>query len=239
MTEKLYWNDAYAKDFEANVVKVDGNKVVLDKTLFYPTGGGQPHDTGKIIHGNDEYKVIDVYSENNEIVHVLDRNPSFNQNDKIKGEIDWDRRYRLMRLHTAIHLLDGVIEKYYGSGMLTGGQIYEDRARIDIDMQDLNKEKAEQIIEEANKVAEEGHEVNAMFLPRDEALKIERLARTETGRELIKNLENVRVVEIKGLDMQADGGTHVKNTKEIGKIRLSKFENKGKHNKRLEIVLEL
>lgn len=236
MTEKLYWKDMYAKEFEAKVVSSKGNELILDRTLFYPTGGGQPNDTGKIIYNGAEYNVIDV-RQDGDIVHVLDKEINAKEGDTLKGIIDWERRYKLMRYHTAIHLLDAVIEKNYGAGMLTGGQIYEDRARIDIDMPDLNREKAEQILEEANKVASEGHDVIARFIPKEEALKIERLARTETGKELIKNLDEVRVVEIKDLDMQADGGTHVKNTKEIGTIKLSKFENKGKHNKRVEIVL--
>ncbi len=236
MTEKLYWKDMYAKEFEARVVSSKGNELILDRTLFYPTGGGQPNDTGKIIYNGAEYNVIDV-RQDGDIVHVLDKEINAKEGDTLKGIIDWERRYKLMRYHTAIHLLDAVIEKNYGAGMLTGGQIYEDRARIDIDMPDLNREKAEQILEEANKVASEGHDVIARFIPKEEALKIERLARTETGKELIKNLDEVRVVEIKDLDMQADGGTHVKNTKEIGTIKLSKFENKGKHNKRVEIVL--
>lgn len=236
MTEKLYWKDMYAKEFEAKVVSSKGNELILDRTLFYPTGGGQPNDTGKIIYNGAEYNVIDV-RQDGDIVHVLDKEINAKEGDTLKGIIDWERRYKLMRYHTAIHLLDAVIEKNYSAGMLTGGQIYEDRARIDIDMPDLNREKAEQILEEANKVASEGHDVIARFIPKEEALKIERLARTETGKELIKNLDEVRVVEIKDLDMQADGGTHVKNTKEIGTIKLSKFENKGKHNKRVEIVL--
>ncbi|MGC8699630.1 MAG: alanyl-tRNA editing protein AlaXM [Candidatus Micrarchaeia archaeon] len=236
MTEKLYWKDMYAKEFEAKVVSSKGNELILDRTLFYPTGGGQPNDTGKIIYNGAEYNVIDV-RQDGDIVHVLDKEINAKEGDTVKGIINWERRYKLMRYHTAIHLLDAVIEKNYSAGMLTGGQIYEDRARIDIDMPDLNREKAEQILEEANKVASEGHDVIARFIPKEEALKIERLARTETGKELIKNLDEVRVVEIKDLDMQADGGTHVKNTKEIGTIKLSKFENKGKHNKRVEIVL--
>ena len=238
MTEKLYWNDAYAKEFSAKITKINGNEVVLDKTLFYPTGGGQPNDTGKITCNGNEYKVVDVKSNNDEIIHVLDRNPDAQVGDTVSGAIDWNRRYKLMRLHSAIHLIDGILENKYNSSMITGGQIYEDRARIDIDMQELNREKAEELISEANKVAKEGHEIQARFIPRDEALKIERLARTETGKELIKNLDVVRVVEIKDLDMQSDGGTHVKNTNEIGTIKLSKFENKGKHSKRIEIVLE-
>ncbi|MGB9732444.1 MAG: alanyl-tRNA editing protein AlaXM [Candidatus Micrarchaeia archaeon] len=238
MTEKLYWQDPYAKEFNAKIAKLNGNEVILDRTLFYPGGGGQPNDMGKLVCNGEEYRVVGARVENDDIVHILDRQLNAKEGDEVKGEIDWERRYKLMRLHTAIHLLDAVIEKKYSSGMLTGGQIYEDRARIDIDMQDLNREKAAEIISEANKVAEEGHEVIARFIPKDEALKIERLARTETGKELIKNLESVRVVEISGIDMQADGGTHVRNTKEIGKIILSKFENKGKHNKRVEIILE-
>ncbi|MGC8710028.1 MAG: alanyl-tRNA editing protein AlaXM [Candidatus Micrarchaeia archaeon] len=238
MTEKLYWNDMYAKEFDAKVIAARGNELVLDKTLFYPTGGGQPNDTGRIIHNGVEYKVTDVKGSNDDIVHFLDNAIDAHSGDSITGIIDWERRYMIMKYHTAIHLLDAIIEKNYGSGMLTGGQIYEDRARIDIDMQDLNREKAQEIIDTTNKVAAEGHEVIARFITRDEALKMPRLARTDPGSELIKNLDVVRVVEIKDVDVQADGGTHVSNTKEIGSIELSKYENKGKHSKRVEITIK-
>jgi misacylated tRNA(Ala) deacylase len=238
MTDKLYWNDMYAKDFTAKIVKSERNELVLDRTLFYPTGGGQPSDTGKIIYNGAEYKVTEVRSSNVDITHFLDKEINAKQGEEVAGSIDWERRYKIMKYHTAIHLLDAIIEKYYGSGMLTGGQIYEDRARIDIDMQDLNRDKAQEIIEKANKVAAEGHDVVARFITKDDASKIPRLARTDPGNELIKNLDVIRIVEIKDIDMQADGGTHVRNTKEIGSIELSKYENKGKHSKRVEIIIK-
>ena len=238
MTEKIYLHDAYAKDFEAKVTKVEGASVVLDKTAFYPTGGGQPGDTGFLEINGNRFNVIDVRKAGEEVIHVLDKTQGIEVGAETKGHIDWEKRYAHMRLHTAIHLLDGIIEKYFNAGMLTGGQIYDDRARIDIDMQDLTREKAEEIIKKANEISAEGHEIIVKEISRDEALSIPRLSRTAPGRELISKLDVVRVVEIVGVDEQADGGTHVRNTKEIGRIVLGKYENKGKHNKRVEITLE-
>ncbi|MEM3405255.1 MAG: alanyl-tRNA editing protein [Candidatus Micrarchaeaceae archaeon] len=238
MTEKLYWKDQYMREFESKVTKVEGNKLYLEGTAFYPTGGGQPADTGRIIINGKEYRIADVANEGGEIAHISDTVFDVEAGAIAKGIIDWDRRYMHMRLHTAIHLLDAIVEKFYGSGMITGGQIFDDRARIDIDMPDLNKEKAAEIIARANSIAAEGHKVIAREIGKDEALGIERLARTEPGRELIKSLDKVRIVEIEGLDMQADGGTHVRNTSEIGTILLSNYENKGRHSKRVEIRLQ-
>ncbi len=237
MTEKLYWNDSYMKEFDAEVVSAEGSEVVLDKTAFYPTGGGQPNDTGILEINGKQYSIVDVKKDGDKIIHVASESVAASAGDKVKGKIDWQRRYMLMRYHTAIHLIDAVVEKYYKSGMLTGGQIYVDRARVDFDMQDLNREKAEEIIGKANEVAKEGHDVVSREISASEASKVPRLARTEPGNELLQNLEKVRVVEIVGLDAQADGGTHVRNTKEIGTITLSNYENKGKHSKRVEIKL--
>jgi misacylated tRNA(Ala) deacylase len=237
MTEKLYWRDMYQKEFEARVVKVLGNSVVLDRTCFYPTGGGEPNDTGRLMINGAEYGITDVKKEGEEITHYSGTAFNAKAGDAVRGVIDWDRRYAYMRLHTAIHLLDAVVEKFYASGMITGGQIYDDRARIDIDMQGLNREKLQEILDKTNSIAREGREVVARMISREEALKDPRLARTEPGKALINSLDSIRVVEIVGLDEQADGGMHVRNTSEIGAITLSKYENKGSHNKRVEITL--
>ncbi|MEM0201812.1 MAG: alanyl-tRNA editing protein [Candidatus Micrarchaeaceae archaeon] len=238
MTEKLYWKDQYMREFESKVTKAVGNRIYLESTAFYPTGGGQPADTGKLFINGKEYKINDVESEGDEIVHISDAVFDVQAGASAKGMIDWDKRYMHMRLHTAIHLLDAIVERFYGSGMITGGQIFDDRARIDVDMPELNKEKAAEIITKANAEAAKGYRVSAREIDKDEALKMERLARTEPGRELIKSLDKVRVVEIEGLDMQADGGTHVRNTNEIGTMLLSNYENKGRHSKRIEIRLQ-
>lgn len=235
MTRKLYWEDAYTKEFDAGVVKSAGNDVVLDQTAFYPTGGGQQNDTGKLVANGKEFKVIDVRKEGEEVIHVLESN-EFPVGAAVRGLIDWDRRYALMKHHTAVHILGAIVANKY-NGNATGGQIYENKAHIDFDCPQLNKELAGTIVEECSRVAMEGHSVNSRFISREEALNTPELVRTEPGRELIKGLSMVRVVEIVGFDIQTDGGTHVMNTKEIGKISLGGFDNKGSKRKRIEIVL--
>lgn len=236
MTEKLYWNDAYLKEFEAKLTEIAQNTVVLDRSAFYPTGGGQPNDTGTLYIGNDAYTVLDVKKEGDKIIHVLAKQPMSNVGDGVKGIIDWQRRYAHMRYHTAVHVIDGIIEKDYG-GMATGGQIYETRARVDFDLPSLNADTALAIIAKAQTVINEGHRISARVIKREEALKIPNLARTEPGKELIKSLPEVRVLDIEGFDVQSDGGTHVANTKEVGTIQLKKVESKGTHRKRMEILL--
>lgn len=237
MTEKLYWDNAYLKEFEAKVIKIEGNAIYLDRTAFYPTSGGQPNDTGKILANGKEYRIIDVRKQSDEILHICETAPEIKVGDPINGLIDWERRYALMRLHTAIHLLDAVIERDYKSGMITGGQIYVDRARVDVNMEGLTREKVQEVIERCNAVAKEGHDVITKQITREEALNNPRIARTEPGKELIKSPPVIRVVEIVGIDEQMDGGTHVKNTKEIGELKMRAYENKGTFNKRIEVAL--
>lgn len=237
MTERLYWADSYIRKFDAQITEIVGNKVFLDRTAFYPGGGGQPNDVGSLIINGKNIVVAEARNENNDIVHIVEDTSQLSKNAKITGEINWDLRYSYMRYHTALHTIDAVIERDYGSGFSTGGQIYSDRARLDLDMQELTKELAIEIIEKTNTEAARGHDVIAREISSEEALKIPNIARTETGIELIKRLKTVRVIEIEGLDAQADGGTHLRNTKEIGRIALAKLENKGRRNKRLEIVL--
>ena len=237
MTEKLYWKDAYTREFEAEVAKADGKRLILDKTIFYPTGGGQLNDTGTVTAQDGEtYRVVDVKQEGDEIVHFLDRE-FVSGASSIKGSIDWERRYSLMRYHTAVHVVGATMEKEYHA-KFKGGMIYVDRAHIDWDMPELNRELSGKIIERSNAVIAEDRRVISRFISRDEALGIPDLVRTEPGRELIKRLEAVRIVEIEGFDTQTDGGTHVANTKEIGIVALSGFENKGAHSKRMEISLQ-
>ncbi|MGC8478477.1 MAG: alanine--tRNA ligase-related protein [Candidatus Micrarchaeia archaeon] len=236
MTEKIYLEDAYAKEFDAVVVERKGNALILDRTVFYPTGGGQPCDTGVIESNEKTYKVIETKKEGEEVLHVIEGEANLNPRDSVHGRIDWERRYMHMRLHTAIHVLDAVMEKR-NAGVITGSQIYDDRARVDFNLPEMNREVASKILEDTQKVIDEGRKVYPKVLKKDEALGIENLSRTEPGRKLLESLEEVRVIVIEGFDMQMDGGTHVSNTKEIGKLVLAKFENKGSHNKRIEITL--
>ena len=236
MTERLYLKDMYQKEFDATVTKTEGNKIWLDKTAFYPTGGGQPNDTGKLTSNGKEFKVIDVLKDGDCVTHTLENGDGIKPGDIIKGTINWEKRYAYMKYHTSIHIFDGiVISQHASEGLSTGSQIYQDRARIDFDMPQLNKELAQQILDQTNKIISEGRRILVRVVDRDEALKIPNLVRTEPGRELIKRLDTVRIVEIEGLDMQMDGGLHVLNSKEIGRLTLSAFTNKGSHSKRVEL----
>jgi misacylated tRNA(Ala) deacylase len=239
MLEKLYLKDMYLKEFNARITKVDGNKVTLDRTAFYPTGGGQPNDTGRITANGKEYNVTDVKKDSADVVHTLENAEGLKVGDDVKGVIDWEKRYAYMKYHTSIHIFDGiVITQHSNSGLSTGSQIYADRARIDFDMPDLTRELAQEILDQTNKVIEEGRRIIVKEVGRDEALQMPNLVRTEPGRELIKRLDNVRIVEIEGLDMQMDGGLHVLNSNEIGRLALSSFTNKGSHSKRVELEIE-
>ena len=227
-TKKLYLDDPYLKNFEANVIYAKDNEIVLDRTAFYPEGGGQPYDTGKIINEN-EFSVIEVRKENEYVVHKLDRN--FTGSLKVKGEIDWDRRYAHMRHHTAIHIMSGVLYKKYNA-RITGSQIYTDKARMDVNY-DLKKEDLSVIEKEANQIVEMNLNVNIKYIKRSEMKQD--LVRVRE--DLLPDVDIIRVIEIEGFDMQADGGTHVRKTGEVGKIVISKYENKGKNNKRIYLNL--
>ena len=234
MTETLYLQDAYTKEMDARVLSISNNEVELDRTVFYPSGGGEPCDTGHLQIGPETYSVAEVKKEGDRILHVLDRHAPVDVNTAVHGTIDWDKRYAYMRYHTATHVIDGIILNKY-NGVFTGGQIYSDRAHDDFDMPGLNRELALKILQEAQQVIDEGHPVVARTLSNEEALKIPDLVRTNPGRELIQRLQHVRVVEIVGFDSQMDGGLHVANTREIGKLELMDFENKGAHRKRIGI----
>src|SRR5271157_5655137 len=216
MTIPLYWRDAYLKEFDSKIERVEGSRIVLAETAFYPTGGGAPNDTGKLTVNGEELKVVDVKKEGGEIVHIVDSETRASAGDGAHGAIDWDRRYHIMRYHTALHLLDAVIERDYQSCRITGGQIFVDRARMDLDFPDLNRELLQRIIDDTNAVAREGHRVIAREISRADALGMPNLARTEPGRLMIMRMDTVRLIEIEGLDVQMDGGVHVANTAEIG-----------------------
>ena len=235
-TELLYSTDAYVRSFDASVVEItpDGG-VVLDRTAFYPTGGGQPHDLGTLTWEGGSGMVVEVRKSGPLVVHRLDGEPP-PVGARVHGEIDWDRRYALMRHHTALHSMSGVIFQLFGA-TVTGGQMYPDRARMDFLLPDLSAERLKRIEEQTNELLSEGHPVSIRFLPRDEAFQIPDLIRTKINL-LPEGIDVIRVVNIEGVDQQADGGTHVANTREVGRVRITGSENKGKGNKRLEIALE-
>lgn len=228
----------YLKDFDAVVQSVEGNQVILDSTAFYPTGGGQPYDTGFLNGSGSRYEIMDVIKKGQDVAHVVSGDNVPAVGDKVHGTIDWGRRYAHMRYHTAIHIMDGVVNRDYSDrGLITGSQIYEDRCRVDFDLPGITKEMAEEIIGKTNDVIHAGHDVHAREISREEAEKISGLARTAPGKELIKSLDIVRIIDIAGFDMQADGGTHVSNTREVGTILFKGIQSKGAHNKRVEFIL--
>ncbi len=240
MTDKVFLREMNRKEIDCMVTKVRDDGVFLDRTVFYATGGGQPCDTGKLISpSGKEFNVTDVRKEGDDILHVIENAPEISEGDRFHGIIDWNRRYAHMRYHSAIHVLDGIVSSGFSQeGMLTGGQIYEDRARIDLDLNNFSREMVEDILEKSNAFIKEGHHIYQREVPREEALAMTNLARTEPGRRLIESLDVVRIIVIDGLDEQADGGTHVQDSREIGKIVLKKIESKGKRNKRVEFFLE-
>ncbi|MVT13197.1 MAG: alanyl-tRNA editing protein [Euryarchaeota archaeon] len=227
-TLKLYLDDPYLIEFESNVMEYNGKILVLERTAFYPEGGGQPCDTGKIL-GNREYNVIKVFKEGDIVYHELDS--EFFGEKNVRGVIDWEKRYLHMRHHTAIHILSGILFKDYGA-RITGSQIYTDKARMDINYE-LGKDKLPEIEAKANDIVKKGLDVVWYYIDRKDFK--EDMVRIRE--DLLPGDEKLRIVEIKGFDLQADGGTHVKNTAEVGTIKISKYENKGKMNKRIYINL--
>ncbi|CAA9451643.1 MAG: Ser-tRNA(Ala) deacylase @ Gly-tRNA(Ala) deacylase [uncultured Rubrobacteraceae bacterium] len=235
MTTELFLEDSYLKEFRADVEKIDGREVVLGGTAFYPGGGGQPADKGTIGIGPVNAAVVDVRREGRGIVHVLDRAIPDTVRE-LKGALDWARRYAHMRYHTALHVLSGVIWKGFDA-RVTGGQMRADRARMDFS---FPGEWTAQVVGEIERLTNEAlagnRPVKVYGLPREEALKNPDLIRTQANL-VPERVEIVRIVEIEDLDTQADGGTHVANTREVGEIGITAHKSKGRHNKRVEFVL--
>ena len=236
MTELLHLTDSYLREFEATVLEVEGSKVILDRTAFYPQGGGQPSDVGTLLDDEGQtYRVLKVTKKGGRVFHKLDREPP-PAGTRVHGKIDWERRYQLMRTHTALHILCGVIFRDYGASV-TGGNMESLKARMDFELEHMSADFAQEVEGKINREVEAAHIVKISVLPREEAFQIPDLIRTKINL-LPEGIKEVRVVEIEGLDMQADGGTHVANTKEVGRIRVVGHESKGRINKRLRIALE-
>jgi misacylated tRNA(Ala) deacylase len=235
MTELLYQTDSYLREFDAVVTGVDGQAVALDRTAFYPGGGGQPSDTGILTSGDRTWQVTKVRKAGPDVWHELDGEPP-EVGAAVHGVIDWDRRYKLMRIHTALHILCGVIWRDYGA-LVTGGNMTPERARMDFEFERMQKELVQEIEEKVNAEVEAARDVRIAILPREEAFKIPDLIRTKINL-LPESIREVRTVEIVGLDLQADGGTHVANTREVGRIKIVDYKSKGRINKRLVIELE-
>ena len=231
----MFLEDSYLKEFRSDVVRVGGREVVLARTAFFPGGGGQPADKGALGIGPVNAAVVDVRREGGSIVHVLDRAIPDTVKE-LKGALDWERRYAHMRHHTALHVLSGVIWKEFGA-KVTGGKMYADRARMDFSFPgEWTVEVVGEIERLTNAALAEERPVRVYELPREEALKNPDLIRTQINL-VPERVKTVRIVEIEGLDTQADGGTHVANTKEVGGIEITGHKSKGRQNKRIEFTL--
>jgi misacylated tRNA(Ala) deacylase len=237
MTTPLYQTDSYLREFEAKVVEVNGddNSIALDQTVFYPGGGGQPCDTGIIIIDGNQVNASRVKRQAELIFHKLDGDlPEVGVT--VKGVINWDRRYQLMRTHTAFHILCGVIWRDYRASV-TGGNMEPLKGRMDFEFETMRQELVKEIERNVNAEVANARDVIIKILPREEAFQIPDLIRTKINL-LPERITEVRTVEIAGLDLQADGGTHVANTKEVGKIRVTDYKSKGRINKRIHLELE-
>jgi misacylated tRNA(Ala) deacylase len=241
-TELLYQRDSSlrAMDAVATAVNPAERLVLLDRTVFYPGGGGQPHDTGRLTRPSDgqTWPVVAARKGDGGVWHELGGDAALPAiDDRLRGELDWERRYRLMRTHTALHALCGVVFRDYGA-LVTGGNMAPDRARMDFEMDsaDFTPQRVAEIEQRANEALAANRDVRVQILPREEAFQIPDLIRTKINL-LPDGITEVRTVEIVGLDLQADGGTHVQNTREVGGLRVVGTRSKGKANKRLEIEL--
>jgi misacylated tRNA(Ala) deacylase len=232
MTDPLYHTDAYLKEFEATVIAVEGGAIALDRTAFYPGGGGQPNDVGAVTTGERSWPVTKVRKAGDRIWHELAGEPP-SVGTLVHGAVDWERRYKLMRTHTAMHILCGVIFRDYGASV-TGGNMEPLRGRMDFEFETMRQELVKEIEEKINLEVAAARPTRIKILPRAEAFAIPDLIRTKINL-LPEGIAEVRTVEIVGLDLQADGGTHVANTSEVGRIRVVDYKSKGKINKRIEI----
>jgi misacylated tRNA(Ala) deacylase len=226
LTKKLYWDQPYSQEFTGNVVSVEGARIELDQTLFYPRGGGVAFDTGVL----GDLKVIETIKDDDKIWHTLESAPNFKQGQTLTGRLDWDRRHRLMRMHTAGHLLSALFFSR-ANCRITGNQIDVDRSRMDFNLEEFDRARIETYVDEGNRLISNDAPVKTYFLDREEALKLPEMVKLAEAAPPAD--QKLRIVEITGIDKQADGGLHVAHLKEIGKIQLLKLENKGKTNRRL------
>jgi misacylated tRNA(Ala) deacylase len=239
MTTLLYQADSYVQAFDATVTAVDAanHGVILDQTAFYPGGGGQPADHGTLSLDGVTFIVKRARKIDNQIVHLLEGDaPLPAPGTALHGQIDWERRYQLMRTHTAMHILCGVVFRDYGASV-TGGDMEPLKGRMDFEFETMHKELVQDIEAAINQEMASGRDVKTAILPRAEAFQIPDLIRTKINL-LPEGIREVRIVEITGLDLQADGGTHVRNTSEVGPIHVTDYKSKGKINKRIYVALD-
>ncbi len=239
MTELLYQTDSYLQEFDSKVTAIDSDNhaVALERSAFYPGGGGQPADRGFLTYGDTKFTILKAKKIGSDVFHFVDGDaPLPEVGSTIQGQIDWERRYKLMRTHTAMHVLCGVIFRDYGASV-TGGDMNPLKGRMDFEFETMQCELVQAIQTAINKEAVRGLPVRVKILPREEAFQIPDLIRTKINL-LPEGIRQVRVVEIVGLDLQADGGTHVSNTSEVGNMRVVDYKSKGKINKRIYLEIE-
>jgi misacylated tRNA(Ala) deacylase len=237
MTDLLFQTDSYLQEFTATVVAVNPQEgtIALDRTAFYPGGGGQPHDLGLLRVQEHPLRVTRVKQQAGQVWHWLDGTlPAIGT--AVTGQLDWHRRYKLMRTHTALHILCGVVWRDYGA-LVTGGNMEPLQGRMDFEFETLRRELVQEIEARVNAEVAQGREVRVKILPRQAAFQIPDLIRTKINL-LPEGITEVRTVDIVGLDLQADGGTHVASTREVGHIRIVDYKSKGQINKRLHIALD-
>ena len=231
MTKLLCLTDSYAQECDSTVTNVNGKIIELDQTVFFPRGGGQPSDFGTI----NGQKVKEVYKNDGKIIHELESDEhNLTEGMSVQCKIDWDRRYKLMRMHTAAHVLASYMHETLGY-LITGNQLETDKSRFDFSMEGFDRSKFDEAIFSVNKILSQELELKVYTLPREEAMKIP--GAVKLAGALPPTISELRIVEIPGVDLQADGGTHVKNLKEVGKVELFKLDNKGSKNKRIYFTL--
>ena len=242
MTELLFLTDAYVQEFEATVTAQVEGGVVLDRTAFYPGGGGQPCDVGVLQSGEFAWDVVKVKKVDGQVVHfidgelpVMETTTSASSGQVVIGKLDWERRYQLMRTHTAMHILCGVVWRDYGA-QVTGGNMDPLQGRMDFEFETMSQELVAEIETAVNREVVAARDVRVQILPREEAFQIPDLIRTKINL-LPEGITEIRTVELVGLDLQADGGTHVNNTSEVGMVKIVDYKSKGKINKRIYVEI--
>ena len=231
MTKRLFWDDAYAREFDARIVSAEGKRVVLDQTAFNPRGGGLVSDTGTL----GGLRVAEVVKEGDEIFHLLEGPTGLSPGGDVHGSLDWERRFRIMRMHTSAHILSAVVNGETGA-LITGNQISPEESRVDFNLDNFDREKMSHYIDRVNEAVKRELEVKTYFMKREEALANPGFVKLANA--MPPSVDVLRIVQIGDVDTQADGGVHVKNTREIGRVVGLKTENKGKSNRRLYFTVE-
>ncbi|MBS3071862.1 alanyl-tRNA editing protein [Candidatus Pacearchaeota archaeon] len=229
----MYLKDSYLKEFQTIVKEVNDKNIILEDTIFYPESGGQACDLGSIFNEKEEFKVLSVKKDQGKIIHVVDKE-GLKINEKVKCVINWERRYKLMRSHTAAHILSAIFQKETGA-LVTGNQLTPEKIRIDFDLENPDREKLKKYIEIINEVIKRDLDVSVYELNRDE---VEKSNMSKLAKGLPSSIKVLRIVKIGDVDEQPDAGTQVKNTSEIGELEFLDYETRGKNNKRVYIKLK-